>query len=126
MSVRLGDIAPDFTRDSTEGPIHFHQWLGNINGASCFLIQRITRQFAPLNWGRVAKLKGEFDKRNVKVIGLSVDDAVSHHGWAKDIEETQNAKLNFPLLADGDRKVSSLYDMIHPRPMIRLRYAQFS
>jgi alkyl hydroperoxide reductase subunit AhpC len=110
----LGDLAPDFTQDSTEGPIHFHEWLGNKWG----VLFSHPKDFTPVcttELGRVAKLKPEFDKRNAKVIALSVDDAASHKGWTKDIEETQNAKLNFPIVADADRKVSSLYDMIHPK-----------
>ncbi|MCA9287253.1 MAG: peroxiredoxin [Phycisphaerales bacterium] len=114
MALQLGDTAPDFTQDSTEGPIHFHQWIGN---SWCVLFSH-PKNFTPVcttELGAVAKLKGEFAKRNCKVIGLSVDPLADHHAWAKDIEETQGAALNFPLLADGDRKVSDLYGMIHPK-----------
>src|SRR5439155_18970883 len=109
----LGDIAPDFTAQSTEGEIHFHDWLGNQWG----VLFSHPKDFTPVctnELGAVAKLKNEFAKRNVKVIGLSVDGVKDHEGWSRDIEETQGAKLNFPLLADADRKVSSLYGMIHP------------
>src|SRR3954469_7925760 len=113
MTLRLGDVAPDFTQDSTEGPLHFHEWAGD----SWVILFSHPKDYTPVcttELGLVAKLKPEFDKRGVKVIGLSVDPADSHHGWSKDIEETQGAKLNFPLLADHDRKVSDLYGMIHP------------
>ena len=113
MALRLGDTAPDFVQDSTEGPIHFHEWIGD----SWAVLFSHPKDFTPVcttELGEVAKLKPEFDKRNVKVIGLSVDPLSDHIAWAKDIEETQGARLNFPLLADSDRKVSDLYDMIHP------------
>ena len=113
MSLRLGDTAPDFTQDSTEGPLHFYDWAGD----SWVVLFSHPKDYTPVcttELGLVAKLKPEFDKRGVKVIGLSVDPADSHQGWAKDIEETQGAKLNFPLIADHDRKVSDLYGMIHP------------
>lgn len=113
MSVNLGDVAPDFVQESTEGPLHFHEWLGNSWG----VLFSHPKNFTPVcttELGVVAKLKSEFDKRNVKVVGLSVDPLADHHAWSKDIEETQGAKLNFPLLADADRKVSNLYGMIHP------------
>ena len=113
MSLRLGDTAPDFTQDSTEGPISFYDWAGD----SWVVLFSHPKDYTPVcttELGLVAKLKPEFDKRGVKVIGLSVDPADSHAGWAKDIEETQGAKLNFPLIADHDRKVSDLYGMIHP------------
>jgi alkyl hydroperoxide reductase subunit AhpC len=114
MSVQLGEVAPDFTQDSTEGPIHFHEWAGN----SWVVLFSHPKDYTPVcttELGAVARLKPEFDKRNVKVIGLSVDPVDDHRGWSKDIEETQNVKLNFPLLADGDRKVANLYGMIHPQ-----------
>jgi len=113
MALRLGDIAPDFTQESTEGTIHFHQWLGNSWG----VLFSHPKDFTPVcttELGAVAKLKTEFDKRNVKVIALSVDLVPSHSEWVKDIDETQNTRMNFPILADADRKVSDLYDMIHP------------
>jgi alkyl hydroperoxide reductase subunit AhpC len=113
MALRLGDIAPDFTQDSTEGPLSFHDWAGD----SWVILFSHPKDYTPVcttELGLVAKLKPEFDKRGVKVIGLSVDPAESHQGWAKDIEETQGQRLNFPLIADHDRKVSDLYGMIHP------------
>jgi alkyl hydroperoxide reductase subunit AhpC len=113
MALQLNDTAPDFTQDSTEGPLHFYDWAG----PSWVVLFSHPKDFTPVcttELGAVAKLKPEFDKRGVKVIGLSVDAAGSHEGWSKDIEETQGAKLNFPLLADHDRKVSDLYGMIHP------------
>src|SRR5579871_6667885 len=113
MSIQLGDTAPDFTQDSTQGPIHFHDWAGD----SWVILFSHPKDFTPVcttELGAVAKLKPEFDKRNVKVIGLSVDPLKDHEGWSKDIAETQGAALNFPLIADSDRKVSNLYGMIHP------------
>jgi len=113
MALQLGDTAPDFTQDSTEGPLHFHDWAGS----SWVVLFSHPKDYTPVcttELGTVAKLKPEFDKRGVKVMGLSVDPTDSHQGWARDIEETQGAKLNFPLLADHDRKVSNLYGMIHP------------
>src|SRR3569833_2105817 len=113
MALRLGDIAPDFTQESTEGTIHFHQWLGNSWG----VLFSHPKDFTPVcttELGAVAKLKTEFDTRNVKVIALSVDLFPSHSEWVKDIDETQNTRMNIPILADADRKVSDLYDMIHP------------
>ena len=113
MALQLNDVAPDFTQDSTEGPISFHQWAGD----DWVVLFSHPKDYTPVcttELGVVAKLKPEFDKRSVKVIGLSVDPADSHAGWAKDIEETQGAKLNFPLIADHDRKVADLYGMIHP------------
>jgi alkyl hydroperoxide reductase subunit AhpC len=113
MSIRLGDTAPDFDAQTTEGPIRFHEWMGD---QWCVLFSH-PKDFTPVcttELGAVAKLKPEFERRNVKVIGLSVDPLKDHEAWSKDIEETQGARLNFPLIADGDRKVSLLYDMIHP------------
>jgi alkyl hydroperoxide reductase subunit AhpC len=113
MSLRLGDKAPDFTQDSTEGPISFYEWMGN----SWAVLFSHPADFTPVcttELGMVARLKQEFDRRNVKVIGLSVDPLESHKSWARDIAETQGAELNFPLLADADRQVAELYDMIHP------------
>jgi alkyl hydroperoxide reductase subunit AhpC len=113
MAIRLGDIAPDFTADSTDGPISFHDWKGD----SWAVLFSHPKDFTPVcttELGTVAKLKPEFDKRNVKVVGLSVDPLDSHQSWAGDIEETQGTALNFPLLADPDKTVADLYDMIHP------------
>ena len=113
MALRLGDEAPDFTADTTEGPVTFHDYLGDSWG----VLFSHPKDYTPVcttELGRVAALKPEFDKRNVKVIGLSVDPLDSHEGWAKDIEETQGHALTFPLIADPDRKVAELYDMIHP------------
>lgn len=113
MAIQLGDVAPDFTQESTEGTIRFHDWIGD-KWAVLFSHPKDFTPVCTTELGEVAKLKGEFDKRNVKVIGLSVDPVTDHTKWAKDIEETQGQRLNFPLLGDGDRKVSSLYGMIHP------------
>jgi thioredoxin-dependent peroxiredoxin len=113
MSVHLGDTAPDFAQESTMGTIKFHEWAGD----KWVVLFSHPKDFTPVcttELGRVAKLKSEFDKRNVKVIGLSVDGLKDHAGWMKDIEETQGVALNFPLIADIDRKVSDLYDMIPP------------
>jgi alkyl hydroperoxide reductase subunit AhpC len=113
MAIRLGDIAPDFTADSTEGQIRFHEYLGDSWG----VLFSHPKDFTPVcttELGEVAKLKPEFDKRNVKVLGLSVDSVDDHRRWAGDIEETQGTGLNFPLLGDPDRKIAGLYDMIHP------------
>ncbi len=113
MTLRLGDTVPDFTQNSTEGEISFYDWAGD----SWVVLFSHPKDFTPVcttELGQVAHLKPEFDKRNVKVLALSVDDVDSHNGWVGDIEETQGAKLNYPILADPDRKVSDLYDMIHP------------
>ncbi|MDO9452583.1 MAG: peroxiredoxin [Stagnimonas sp.] len=113
MTLRLGDIVPDFEAPTTEGPIHFHEWAGK----SWVVLFSHPKNYTPVcttELGYTAKLKPEFEKRNVKAIGLSVDKLEDHHGWAKDIEETQGAALNFPLIADADKKVANLYDMIHP------------
>jgi alkyl hydroperoxide reductase subunit AhpC len=114
MAIHLGSIAPDFTQESTDGPIHFHEWIGN-QWAVLFSHPKDFTPVCTTELGMVAKLKPEFDKRNTKVIGVSVDDVNSHRGWIKDIEETQHTKMNFPLLGDADKKVASLYDMIHPQ-----------
>ena len=113
MSIRLGDTAPNFTVETTDGTIDFHEWLGDSWG----VLFSHPADFTPVcttELGLVAQLKGEFDKRGVKVAGLSVDDMESHMGWIGDIEETQGTALNFPLIADPDRVVANLYDMIHP------------
>jgi alkyl hydroperoxide reductase subunit AhpC len=113
MALRLGDTVPNFTQASSQGDIDFYDWAGD----SWVILFSHPKDFTPVcttELGTVAKLKPEFDKRNVKAIALSVDDVESHKGWIGDIEETQNASLNYPILADPDRKVSDLYDMIHP------------
>jgi alkyl hydroperoxide reductase subunit AhpC len=122
MALQLGQIAPDFQQDSTDGPIRFHDWLGTAWG----VLFSHPKDYTPVcttELGEVARLKPEWDKRNVKVIGLSVDSAGSHAGWAADIEETQGHALNFPLIADADRTVSNLYDMVHPEadPAVTVR-----
>jgi alkyl hydroperoxide reductase subunit AhpC len=113
MAIRLGDEAPDFSADSTDGTINFHEWKGD----SWAVLFSHPKDFTPVcttELGRVASLKPEFDKRNVKVVGLSVDGVADHEAWSQDIEDVTGSKLNFPLLADPDRKVADLYDMIHP------------
>lgn len=113
MTIQLGDIAPDFKQQSTEGEISFHSWLGDSWG----VLFSHPKNFTPVcttELGAAAKLKSEFDKRNVKIVGLSVDPLKDHEAWSRDIEETQGVKLNFPLLADADKKVANLYGMIHP------------
>ena len=113
MSLRLGDTAPDFTAESTAGKINFHDYLGDSWG----VLFSHPKDFTPVcttELGEVARLKPEFDKRNVKVVGLSVDPLADHNAWAGDIAETQGHALNFPLLADPQRKVSDAYGMIHP------------
>ncbi len=113
-TIRLGDVAPDFTAKTTEGEINFHNWLGDSWG----VLFSHPADYTPVcttELGTVAKYKPEFDKRNVKVLALSVDGLKSHFDWIKDINETQNTKVNFPIIADEDRKVSQLYDMIHPK-----------
>ena len=112
-ALRLGDTAPDFQQDSSEGPINLYQWAGD----SWVVLFSHPKDFTPVcttELGYTAKLKSEFAKRNAKVIALSVDPVDSHKGWINDINETQNTTVNFPILADADRKVSTLYDMIHP------------
>lgn len=112
MALHIGSIAPDFVQESSEGPINFHEWLGDKWG----ILFSHPADFTPVcttELGRVAQLKGAFEKRNAKVIALSVDTIASHRGWLADIEETQGTKVNFPILADADRKVAKLYDMIH-------------
>src|SRR6266436_3114682 len=113
MSVQLGDTAPDFTQESTEGTIKFHEWLGDKWG----VLFSHPKDFTPVcttELGAVAKIKPEFEKRNTKVIAVSVDPVDSHKKWIGDIEDTQHVKMNFPILGDADRKVSNLYGMIHP------------
>jgi len=113
MAIQLGDIAPDFSATTTQGPIRLHEWIGD---SWCVLFSH-PKDFTPVcttELGETARLKPEFDKRHVKVVGLSVDPADSHSKWAEDIKETQGHALNFPVIADADRKVSDLYGMIHP------------
>jgi alkyl hydroperoxide reductase subunit AhpC len=113
MALRLGDTAPNFTTETTEGPIDFHQWLGDGWG----ILFSHPKDYTPVcttELGTVAKLKNEFEKRNVKVIAVSVDPVDSHRGWVRDINETQSCTMNYPIIADPERKVAALYDMIHP------------
>ena len=112
-TLRLGDVAPNFTAVSTEGTINFHEWLGDGWG----VLFSHPADYTPVcttELGAAAKYKKEFDKRNVKVVALSVDGLVSHRDWINDINETQHTTVNFPIIADEDRKVAELYDMIHP------------
>lgn len=114
MALRLGDEAPNFRAQTTQGEIDFHQWLGSSWG----ILFSHPKDFTPVcttELGMVSKLKSEFDQRNTKVIAVSVDAIDSHHGWIGDINETQGTQVNYPIIADPDRTVSSLYDMIHPK-----------
>ena len=113
MALRLGDVAPNFTANTTEGTIDFHQWLGDSWG----VLFSHPADYTPVcttELGAVARTKDEFAKRNVKTIAVSVDPIDSHHGWIKDINETQNTVMNFPIIADEKREVATAYDMIHP------------
>ena len=113
MTIRLGDVAPDFSADTTDGPISFHEWLGDSWG----ILFSHPKDFTPVcttELGAFAARKGEFDSRNTKIIGVSVDDVASHQQWKGDIAETQGTALNFPIIGDEERKVATLYDMIHP------------
>jgi len=113
MPVRIGDEAPDFTAETTEGPIRFHDWIGD----KWAILFSHPKDFTPVcttELGYMAKLKPEFDKRNTKIIGLSVDPVSDHKSWVKDIEETQGAKVNYPMIGDPDLNVAKAYDMIHP------------
>ncbi|MCK8640557.1 peroxiredoxin [Acinetobacter schindleri] len=113
MTLRLGDTAPNFEQQSSEGLINFYDFLGDSWG----ILFSHPADYTPVcttELGFTAKLKDEFEKRGVKAIALSVDDVDSHHGWIQDINETQNTSVNFPIIADQDRKVSTLYDFIHP------------
>ncbi|MGD1852039.1 MAG: peroxiredoxin [Cyanophyceae cyanobacterium] len=113
MSLKLGQAAPDFTQESTDGTINFYEWAGD----SWVVLFSHPADYTPVcttELGRVAQLQGEFQKRNVKTIALSVDNVDDHKGWSKDIEETQSTKMNYPILADVDGKVAELYGMIHP------------
>ncbi len=122
MTIELGQIAPDFEQDSTIGRLRFHEWLG----VSWGVLFSHPKDFTPVcttELATVARLKPEWDRRGVKVLGLSVDPADSHRDWAKDIEETQGQALNFPVLADADRRVANLYGMVHPEadPAVTVR-----
>lgn len=113
MSLRLGDIAPNFTAETTQGTLDFHEYLGD--GWGIFFSH--PGDYTPVcttELGTAAKMKADFDKRNVKMIALSVDGIDSHHGWVRDINETQSTEVNYPIVADEDKKISVLYDMIHP------------
>ena len=112
-SLQLGDTAPDFTAETTEGSIHFHEWIGN-NWAILFSHPADFTPVCTTELGAASKLKPEFDKRKVKMIAISVDALTQHHEWIKDINETQHTLVNFPIIADPDKKVSELYNMIHP------------
>lgn len=115
-TLRLGDTAPDFTQDSTEGPIHFHAWAAD----AWVVLFSHPADFTPVcttELGRTAALHGEFARRGVKALALSVDPVESHQAWVGDIEETQGTAVNFPILADADRQVALLYDMIHPNAL---------
>ena len=119
MAIRLGDTAPDFTAETTEGVIEFHKYLGDSWG----VLFSHPKDYTPVcttELGRVANLKNEFDKRNVKVIALSVDPLDSHKGWVNDINETQACTVNYPIIADPDKKVAEMYDMIHPNALNNL------
>jgi len=119
MTIRLGDTAPDFTAETTEGTIQFHQWLGDGWG----ILFSHPKDYTPVcttELGRVANLKGEFEKRNVKVIAVSVDPLESHKGWINDINETQSCTMNYPIIADPDRNVATMYGMIHPNALDNL------
>ena len=119
MAIRLGDTAPDFTAETTEGVIEFHKYLGDSWG----VLFSHPKDYTPVcttELGRVASLKTEFDKRNVKVLALSVDPLDSHKGWVNDINETQSCTVNYPIIADPDKKVAEMYDMIHPNALNNL------
>ncbi|KFX68764.1 peroxidase [Pseudomonas taeanensis MS-3] len=113
MTIRIGDEAPDFSAASTEGTLHFHDWIGD----SWAILFSHPKDFTPVcttELGYMAKLKPEFDKRNTKILGLSVDPVSNHQAWAADIQETQGHAVNYPMIGDEDLKVAKLYDMIHP------------
>jgi alkyl hydroperoxide reductase subunit AhpC len=119
MTIRLGDTAPDFTAKTTEGTIEFHKWLGDGWG----ILFSHPKDYTPVcttELGRVANLKGEFEKRNVKTIAISVDPLESHKGWINDIDETQSCTMNYPIIADPDRNVATMYGMIHPNALDNL------
>jgi thioredoxin-dependent peroxiredoxin len=113
MAIQLGDVAPDFSAETTEGPIRFHEWIGD---GWCVFFSH-PKDYTPVcttELGYVANIKAEFEKRRCKVLAVSVDDVTSHKGWIKDIEDTQHARMNYPIVGDPERKVASLYGMIHP------------
>lgn len=119
MTLRLGDIAPDFTQESTAGPIQFHEWAGS----QWVVLFSHPADFTPVcttELGLTARLKDQLAQRNAKAIAVSVDPLESHQKWVADIEETQDVRLNFPILADPDRKVATLYDMIHPNSLVNM------
>ncbi|MFQ5992056.1 MAG: peroxiredoxin [Nitrospiraceae bacterium] len=119
MALRLGDEAPNFTAETTEGTINFHEWLGNGWG----ILFSHPKDFTPVcttELGAMAKITEEFKKRNVKVLAISVDPMDAHKGWIKDINETQNCTVSFPMIADPEKKVATLYDMIHPNALDNL------
>jgi alkyl hydroperoxide reductase subunit AhpC len=119
MAIRLGDIAPDFTAETTAGTINFHEWLGDSWG----VLFSHPKDYTPVcttELGRVAKLKDEFAKRNVKVLALSVDPLTDHKGWVNDINETQHCTVDYPIIADPERKIATMYDMIHPNALDNL------
>ena len=119
MAIRLGDTAPDFTAETTEGVIEFHKYLGDSWG----VLFSHPKDYTPVcttELGRVARMKSEFDKRNVKVLALSVDPLDSHKGWVNDINETQGCTVNYPIIADPEKKVAEMYDMIHPNALNNL------
>jgi thioredoxin-dependent peroxiredoxin len=116
MALKLGDTAPDFEADTTEGRIRFHEWLGDSWG----ILFSHPKDFTPVcttELGYMARIKPEFDRRGVKILGLSVDPVDDHHRWSKDIEETQGVKPNYPLIADPDRKIANSYGMIHEKAL---------
>ena len=116
MALRLGDEAPNFTAETTEGTVNFHEWLGNGWG----ILFSHPKDFTPVcttELGTMAKLMPEFKKRNVKILAISVDPIDSHKGWVKDINETQNCTVSYPIIADPEKKVAQLYDMIHPNAL---------
>ena len=119
MAIRLGDTAPDFTAETTEGTLELHKYLGDGWG----ILFSHPKDYTPVcttELGRVANLKSEFDKRNVKVLALSVDPVDSHKGWSNDINETQSCSVNYPIIADPDKKIAGMYDMIHPNALNNL------
>jgi thioredoxin-dependent peroxiredoxin len=113
MAIRIGDEAPDFTAETTEGTIRFHEWIGD-NWAILFSHPKDFTPVCTTELGYMARLKPEFDKRGTKIIGLSIDPVTNHSQWAKDIEETQGTAVNYPMIGDADLNVAKLYDMIHP------------